>query len=352
MSDRTVRDRRHVPFAQVEAAVLRDPRITPQCKALYCLLITYGPTNIYPSHDRLAGELGVDRQTIIRWLCKLKEIHLVDWTERVGTSNLYDIYGHADMYVVHGAEADSLVIDEGVSSMLHPVSHPCDTPCNTGDTRSRSTYLDPLKNNSGATAPPEDRAIPEPAHSYAAQVLAPQDKIFEAALTEDTDESVTCPYKDCEVTILLTKLDKTKAQCPNCQANLRIRSSEGRVLFRPRQKARRKETGPVHEGFYGAPVDAFLRLIKVKPEGFSASTRAQWARILHSVGIIRETDAETMALAIDAISTSEHKWRTFASPYEEGFQNVVGIMIAQIKEGKPDPHEDAFAKLRDKPVNL
>jgi len=85
-------DRRRLPFAMVEQVVLRNPNITPQSKATYALLITYGPDRIFPGHDRLAADLGVTDRSIRRWLNELKGKGLVTWS-RTGRSNAYTILG-------------------------------------------------------------------------------------------------------------------------------------------------------------------------------------------------------------------------------------------------------------------
>jgi hypothetical protein len=80
----------------VENALLRDPRISPQCKALYGLLITYGPERIFPGQETLAACLGTTRQTVSRWLSELRDLGLIGWERRTGTSNKYYILGYSN----------------------------------------------------------------------------------------------------------------------------------------------------------------------------------------------------------------------------------------------------------------
>lgn len=86
-------DRRPVQFAMVEKTVLRDPTLSPQAKALYGLLITYGPDDIFPGHERLAAELATSDRSVRRWLVELREHGLIAWRRRGSTSNLYTILG-------------------------------------------------------------------------------------------------------------------------------------------------------------------------------------------------------------------------------------------------------------------
>lgn len=90
----SIEDRRQKPWAMVETDLLRDPSITPQHKALYGLLITYGPKSIFPGHETLAECIGASRSTIIRWLNEMRASGLIDWVKRTGTSNRYYILGY------------------------------------------------------------------------------------------------------------------------------------------------------------------------------------------------------------------------------------------------------------------
>jgi hypothetical protein len=136
-----IRDMRDMGYAQVESELLRDPTITPQCKALYGLLITYGPSRIFPGHETLAGCLGVKRRTVITWLTKLKALGLIDWARREGTSNDYFILGYKNLLrlklegVIQGSQ--------GVCNQDH-------RGCDLGDTGSRSPYPDPINKQSAS----------------------------------------------------------------------------------------------------------------------------------------------------------------------------------------------------------
>jgi predicted transcriptional regulator len=121
-----LRDLRGVPFAQVETELLKDPHITPQCKALYSLLVSYGPDRIFPGQETLADCLGVTRQTINTWLVKLRDLGLIGWDRRGSMSNQYYIYGYVN-----------------VKPDIQQMSSLDDIRCKAELTRSISTELDP-----------------------------------------------------------------------------------------------------------------------------------------------------------------------------------------------------------------
>jgi len=87
----------------VEKDLLRDSTISPQCKTLYALLITYGPQNIFPGQQTLGDCLGTSRQTVSKWLGELRDRGLIDWDNRNGTSNKYYILGYDHLQPVKQA---------------------------------------------------------------------------------------------------------------------------------------------------------------------------------------------------------------------------------------------------------
>jgi hypothetical protein len=119
----------------VETALLRNPDITPQQKALYGLLITYGPQRIFPGQQTLADCLGATRQTVSRWLGELKETGLIGWERRTGTSNKYYILGYENYN--GGCNAS-------VTGDVTPTLQGCNTHV-TGDVTPVLHYLEPIK---------------------------------------------------------------------------------------------------------------------------------------------------------------------------------------------------------------
>lgn len=122
----SIRDLRHIQYAQVETELLRDPTISPQCKSLYGLLITYGPERIFPGHQRLADCMGTSRRSILRWMEELRAVGLIDWERRGSTSNEYAILGYANVML-----------------MRHQCHNRCDNPVTT-DVTPVSQDLDPV----------------------------------------------------------------------------------------------------------------------------------------------------------------------------------------------------------------
>ena len=138
----SIEDRRQKPWAMVETELLRDPSITPQCKALYGLLITYGPQSIFPGHETLAECMGASRSTIIRWLDEMRATGLIDWERRTGTSNRYYILGY-----------------ENYKGDVAPVEQGCSTHA-TGDVAPVLHDLDPLILNQEQERPPSADSSP------------------------------------------------------------------------------------------------------------------------------------------------------------------------------------------------
>lgn len=148
------RDKRRDPFAMVGVSILRDPTITPQCKALFGVLISYGPDHIFPSHETLAKCLGVKRRSIARWLQELREHGLIGWVQ-TGRSNRYRI--------IEPRCAPEHTSD--VHSETHQMCAPEQIGCAPEDTRSRSMYPDPsIQRDMAATAAPTSpsTALPSP----------------------------------------------------------------------------------------------------------------------------------------------------------------------------------------------
>ena len=143
MPDAELRDLRDVQFAQVESGLLRDPRIPYGHKALYSLLITYGPSRIFPGQGTLAGCLGVKRETVNRWLKEMKRCRLITWQYREGTSNLYAILGY-DQYL----RKVGVILESHLGTTCDPTITPLcaedHTWCDPTVTRSRSNELDQL----------------------------------------------------------------------------------------------------------------------------------------------------------------------------------------------------------------
>ena len=135
----------HAPFVMVDVPLLRDPTITPLCKVLYALLISFGPDRIFPSHGTLAQCAGVSRRKVMRGLQELRRDGWIDWS-RTGRSNRY--------HIIRSRCAPEDTPD--VSPDTHQTCDPEHIRCAPGDTRSRSIDPDPStqRERAEAAAPP------------------------------------------------------------------------------------------------------------------------------------------------------------------------------------------------------
>lgn len=97
-------------------------------------------------------------------------------------------------------------------------------------------------------------------------------------------------------------------------------------------------TGPEGANPYeGPPLEAFCTLIRL-PEVPPPKKVTAWGRKLQQIAEQWDADPETVTKAINAIPESDdHGWRSFASPYSPSFSDALGVMIARVRNGGPDP---------------
>jgi len=151
MMAETIRDLRGVSFAQVESELLRDPEIPDPLIRLYSVLLTYGPVGIFPGQERLAANTGCSRETVNRRLRQLRDLGLIAWTQRPGSSNDYVILGYAHHLEMEGVipasqggvSPRSHLSKSGVIPASQGVCPPDHRGCDPPITRSRSHDLDP-----------------------------------------------------------------------------------------------------------------------------------------------------------------------------------------------------------------
>jgi hypothetical protein len=79
------------------------------------------------------------------------------------------------------------------------------------------------------------------------------------------------------------------------------------------------------------PLTAFCELVKVEQP--PPKLARGWARAIRGVAEEWGAVPAQAAQAIRLISDSEHKWHTFSSPHDKGFQSVLGIMIDRVITG-------------------
>ena len=115
-------------FTAIPRIILKDPNLTMQAKVIFALLLDYAwqKGSCFPGQDRLAEDLAVHRNTIIKHLKELKEYGLICWKQRgLNQTNIYYInpISKVKRYVVKPLDAHSSVSPEShsdVNQELHP----------------------------------------------------------------------------------------------------------------------------------------------------------------------------------------------------------------------------------------
>jgi transposase-like protein len=283
----TLRDLRGVPFAQVETELLRDPTITPQCKALYSLLVSYGPDRIFPGQERLARDLGTTRQTISKWLRELRKKGIISWVRRGSTSNEYQLLGYGQCK----AEVTS---EDDVKPSLQQMSSQVDNRCKASFTRSISSELDPVKK----TAPDGDSPNDDwPSESN----FTPRDELAE-------QEPIT---KSKDYLGMSAEVEKRTNGAPSWT----VTGPEG---------ANPWENGPVR---------AFCTLTHM-PNAPPGSADA-WGREFERIATRWKATPEQFIMAVGMIAKDKkHDWRSFTSPFNPSFESVVDVMLSRVMSGQ------------------
>lgn len=166
--------------------------------------------------------------------------------------------------------------------------------------------------------------------------------VYVYRMVDEHDRVIYCPHCDAEVDVLT--LSKAGAEC-ECGQPFRVYDWMGKVIRKPRQSVRRAEQspGPVMEGFYGRPVDAFCALIRLSPKKIVGKKRAQWGRKLQEIA--EGAEAEQVVAAIKAIPKSEFDWILPSSPYSNKFAEVLQVMLLR---ATPAPEEQAEISENDR----
>ncbi len=181
----TLRDLRS-HFAQVENGFLRDPDFTPQQKALYSLLVTYGPDRIFPGHKKLAECMNVSPRSVARWLDDLRGCGLIDWKRRTGTSNSYSILGYANYLKLKA---------EGMTRVSGGIRHGCQEGYDTGVNLRITTKEEPIKKatEKAPVAPPRKMEPETPLAFVDGEKTATPQKQEQTEPPTPTSEIVTLP---------------------------------------------------------------------------------------------------------------------------------------------------------------
>lgn len=88
-------------FTQIPNVILRDGKLSGNEKVLYMLLLSYAwqEGGCWPGQERVSGELGVTKKTLLRLLGKLRKAKLISWKRRgLGLTNVYYIERLAEYF--------------------------------------------------------------------------------------------------------------------------------------------------------------------------------------------------------------------------------------------------------------
>jgi hypothetical protein len=291
----SIEDRRQKPWAMVEAELLRDPYLTPQCKALYGLLITYGPERIFPGHQTLADCMGVSRSSIIRWLGQMHVFGLIEWDRRTGTSNKYYILGYANY------KRGVALVEQGCSTSA------------TGGVAPVEHDLDPLiQNQEPEKDPPAADSPPSGDLPWTEPIEGTADNLW------PTDRPPTTPTQP-----------RTKEQH---QAGVRL------ALETFEQNGGRPGVADPTQGdpWADKPLKAFCVLVGQDVDQLKESKYRDWPRTLQKWA---QTFGHTVTpqeafQCIQGITQSEFNWMSFTSPRQTTFQETMDIMVGRLRGGK------------------
>jgi len=302
----SIEDRRQKPWAMVETELLRDPSITPQCKALYGLLITYGPQSIFPGHETLAECMGASRSTIIRWLDEMRATGLIDWERRTGTSNRYYILGY-----------------ENYKGDVAPVEQGCSTHA-TGDVAPVLHDLDPLILNQEQERPPSADSSP---------VVDSDDTAETAASFKKPPPSQEPPEQ--RIARMREKFHITPRE------NVAVPLEMAAVVERNRAEAAHPDMADPTRDFdvwWKDATRAFCAVAHVDYETLKPSYVIDWPRQIKKWadgwGESAPTAQETVQ-CLKGITESEHAWKTFTSPRQPSFQETMDVMLSRLRGGQP-----------------
>jgi len=305
----SIQDKRKVPFAMVEVEVLRDPNIKPHLKALYGLLISYGPERIFPGQQRLADEMGVTRPCMNKWLQDLRATGLIDWEQRMGTSNLYIILGPEGCNrTVTGGVNERL--QGGVNERLHDLDlHDLDPPSNC------------------AAAPlSQERQEQEPEQELPLH--------WKHVMIDDADFMHTC--ERCGEDFDVRQCKKSGARCPHCGYEGQVLDGLGSVSHRLPQGVRRKKeaVNPPLDGFGGKPVNALCALFNIAAGDLPPKRRAQWGHRLQDIASATNRDMEELIAALEAMR-EQFGWKDYgANPYRHDFEdNLLSVLLHSDESG-------------------
>ena len=242
-----IQDDRKVPFAMVEVEVLRNSGIKPHLKALYGLLISYGPSRIFPGQQRLADEMGVTRPCMNGWLKALRATGLINWENREGTSNLY---------IILGAEGCNRTVTGGVTEGLQ------------GDVTEGLHDLDPHDLDLPSDRRAKARTAPKPAE-------------YDRIVLECDTEEVQCP--NCDEPMRIADIQRNHGLCvtEDCYTAFEIDWTSGTSrIHAPKRYGNNRNNIIVN---WLPAVRAFCELTSIPYGKVDGGTRGKWARKLQDL---------------------------------------------------------------------
>ena len=162
---------------------------------------------------------------------------------------------------------------------------------------------------------------------------------FEYEMVDETDSEISC---SCGENIVIERLSNSKAQCPKCDLPIRIINWLGKVIKRPSQSARQRESGfdGNLERFDEKPLQGFCALYGIPYNGMPIKKRKQWGHQIQKVAQEHDANIEITYRAIKEIKSSEHSWQSFKNPFQQGFQDLLDIMIMRIQSGNTEWKRD------------
>jgi DNA-binding transcriptional regulator YhcF (GntR family) len=113
-------------FTAIPRVILKASNLTMQAKVIFSLLLDYAwqKGSCFPGQDRLARDLSVHKNTIIKHLNELKDYGLISWKQRgLNRTNIYYINSLSVVCTDNSSESHPGVIPEshsGVTQDIHP----------------------------------------------------------------------------------------------------------------------------------------------------------------------------------------------------------------------------------------
>lgn len=283
-----------VSFRDTMLARLKGPPLSVYlCIALHC-----GDASMtaWPSLDTIATETGYSKRAVITATRTLQRMRLIEITHRQHEdgdqdSNLYNIRGYATMG--QGGE-------RGSPRVVNEVHQGGERGSPEEETREEETR--------------EEESAPAARGSSADEF----DDLFQPQQGGDK-----------------LGADAFLARHGHGPLQLARETAQARALAEHPDYA-----DPTHDGDLWAdgPLTACCAVLHVSPDHLSAAERRNWPKALLAWSQTWEDAAPSPSEAVACLRgflDSELAWKTFTSPYEDGFQQMMDLMLNRLRAGKP-----------------